>query len=77
MGGLVKSVGSLFGGGAPAPTIAPAPTPPSQNPNDQSAIAAAAAEEMRRRAAVGRSSTVMTQGELDPANVGKKVLLGA
>lgn len=73
MGGLVEGI---FGGGK-APSVAPAPLPPSQNATDKSAIAAAADEEMRRRAAVGRASTVVTQGELDPANIGKKVLLGA
>jgi hypothetical protein len=75
MGGLVKS---LFGGGSP-PAVAPAPLPPASDPDAKSAMAAAGDEEMRRRAAVGRQSTIFTNpaDDMSETNVGKRVLLGA
>lgn len=74
----MQAVGKIFGGGS-APAVAPAPLPPASDPSSQSAVSAAAAEEMRRRAAVGRSSTIYTNpaDDMSGTNLGKRVLLGA
>lgn len=74
MGGIVKSI---FGGGS-APAVAPAPLPPATDPKAQTTVSAAADEEMRRRASVGRQSTIFTSptDDMSGTNLGKRVLLG-
>lgn len=64
----------LFGGGASIPpTRTEMPTPPKSE--DMALTNAANAAMLRRRMAYGQSKTILT-GDLGPAKVGKKTLLG-
>lgn len=75
MGGIVKSI---FGGGS-APAVAPAPLPPVSAPDAQAAVSKESDDEARRRASVGRQSTIFTSptDDMSGTNLGKRVLLGA
>lgn len=75
MGGLVKSIGGIFGGGD-LPTPAAAPAAPTIGSD---AVQRAAEEEARKRANAGRASTVFTgaSGQNDTGTGASKILLGA
>lgn len=80
MGGAIKAVTSIFGGAETPPPAPAAPPPaPATDPNAGAARDAAAREEMLRRMAAGRSSTIKTgaTGDTSEATVATKQLLGS
>lgn len=79
MGGIVKSVGKVFGSIMGGPSIPTPPAPPPVPTQDKAAEASAAAaeEDRRRRLTGGRLGTILTSGEGDTsAAPAKKTVLG-
>lgn len=83
MGGAIKAVTSIFSGVSTPSPPPPAPPPPAPAAPDNTAAAtardAAAREEMLRRMAAGRASTIKTgaTGDMSEATVATKQLLGS
>lgn len=75
MGGALKSVAKVFGGGDDMPAVAPAPATPTVS---DPAVGAAADEEARKRANAGRASNIIAgAAEEEQKASAKRVLLGA